>query len=157
MFDNFFCFLFIEKPVLHRNVFFSTLKPVAVGFYKEKAREETFSFFNIYSEHHLNIIYMSVWNLECLPQYLHSLVDLSIELRQFERGEGLEVYTQLNRGIWLYFKIKIHFHALFPKVDLNIHGAWSFTGVQIQELEIPRTNVLAPNVDRQVYGTVIKM
>ena len=72
---------------------------VAVAFYKENAREETFSFFNIYSEHHLNIIYMSVWNLECLPQYLHSLVDLSIELRQFERGEGLEVYTQLNRGI----------------------------------------------------------
>ena len=46
---------------------------------------------------------------------------------------------------------------LFPKVDLNIHVAWSFTGVQIQELEISSTNVLAPNVDRQVYGTVIKM
>ena len=45
----------------------------------------------------------------------------------------------------------------FPKVDLNIHGAWTFTGVQIQELEISSTNVLAPNVDRQVYGTVIKM
>ena len=81
--------------------FDATLKAiaVAVAFYKEKAREGTFSFFNIYSKHHLNIIYMSVWNLECLPQYLHSLVDLSIELRQFERGEGLEVYTQLNRGI----------------------------------------------------------
>ena len=45
----------------------------------------------------------------------------------------------------------------FPKVDLNIHGAWSCTRVQKQELEISRTNVLAPNVDRQVYGTVIKM
>ena len=44
-----------------------------------------------------------------------------------------------------------------PIVDLNIHGAWICTGVQIQELEISSTNVLAPNVDRQVYGTVIKM